>query len=162
MTLITFISEMNTTTEAKSKPKSPFAKKESALQSLPTELEPGKPLIWLEKPTNKNKWLGKRTREDAFGEEEAPPSEEEKDSVEEDHSDEEMDEASQEESLELAISSVLKACTQLRSIMFASLCWAMSQPSTSRKTTPSISLTSVQATEQLLEMVEKYLSGTSK
>lgn len=153
---------MSTTNEVKTKAKSPFAKKESTLNSLP-DLDNPKPTIWLEKPTNKNKWLGKRTREDAFGEEEAPPSEEEKDSVaEESDSDAEMDEASQEESLELAISSVLKACTQLRSIMFASLCWAMSQPSASRKTTPSISLTSVQATEQLLEMVEKYLSGTSK
>lgn len=167
MSLLFFFITMNTNTEVVKKAKSPFAKKESDSQPLPDPTpKPKFPLGLLEKNgQHKKQWLGKRTREDAFGEEEEDSDLE--DAQDSDASDEvsdvDMDEAPlQEEWLESALSSVLKEFTTLKSIMFASMVLAMSQLSTSRKTPPTISLTSLQETERLLETVAKYLSDTSK
>lgn len=153
---------MNTTTEVKAKPKSPFAKKESDSQSLPTQNK--YPLGIIEKRpayrVDKPEWLGKRKREEDSGESEEEASDQEEDLA----SEEDVDMADQphDEFLESLMQSVLKAFTTLRSTMFASICLALSQRSTRQGTPHSISLTSLQETQQLLAMVDKYLSDTSK
>jgi len=151
---------MSTTTDAKKKSLSPFAKKESLSETAILE----KPTVWLESKTSrKPKWQA--TKQEA---EEDVPSDLEEDGQDQDEdseepSDVEMDELPLDaESLELAVASIKKEFTQLRSIMFALICWEMSRTSASKGKPSSISLQSLQEAQQLVEMVAKYLSDTSK
>lgn len=140
----------------------PFAKKEITTVN-PVEEEQPKPTFFFEnKLTGKKQWLGKRTREESFGvaSEEEHSGEAEEDSDLEDAS---MDEADlPDESQESLVDCIQKEFTLLRSTMFVLILLQTSRNSKSAPSLPSISLDSLQAIQTKLEMVQKYLSDTSK
>lgn len=149
---------MNTTTEVKKKSTSPFAK----VESPPAGAIPKKSNQFFENSLAKKKWQPLAVvheEEDLSGSEEDGLDQEE-DSDQ--HSDEEMQDVDDQESVLLAVDSLRKEFTQLKSIMFATFCLATSRTSTKSQPLPSISLESLQAHQTLLAMVEKYLSDTSK
>lgn len=140
---------------------SPFAKKEITTANPVAEEQP-KVVFYHESKVKPNQWLGKRTREDAFGEveEDEHSGEAEEDSDLEDAS---MDDQESPEELQTSIvDSMRKEFIQLRSIMFAFLLQLTPRNSKSQTSLPSISLDLLQATQAKVEMVTKYLSDTSK
>lgn len=149
---------MSTTTDLKKKTSSPFAK----VESIPAGAIPKKSNQFFETANAKKKW---QPMAEVVPEE--GPSDSEEDGLDQDEdgselSDQEMLDVEDQESLVSAVDSLRKEFTQLKSIMFATFCLATSRTSAKSQPQLSISLESLQAHQALLEMVEKYLSDTSK